>query len=798
MRKTAFMRGLALTGSMAILLGACSTAPEKGEESPSADAKSYTTREVTDGTTAITIIENPGDGKTLSMVKDSAFGIIEETVDGSKLAFKDMNSKGKLDTWEDWRKAAEERAADLAPQLSVDQISGMMLFSGHERAPGDGLTDAQKEYLSDSHLRNVLYAGGNDLEPVVVWTNQMQAFAETLATADNPYIPVNFSSDPRSDAKDSYAGAEGGLSQWPALLGLAATFNPDTVEEFGKVASDEYRAMGLANALSPQIDLATDPRWVRLTGTLGENADMAAEMAKAYVDGFQTTYDAEGNPVGWGDGSITTVIKHFPGDGSGEGGREAHTNAGKYALVSEDTKAEQLKPFTEALQSGGLMTSYSIILDKEGKPAYGNDRGSAYDKARVDILREANNYDGVIVTDWGITSGGSSDPEAFFGMPWGVDELTVDERHFEVLKTGIDQFGGNNDIKPIQAAFKMWEDAHAAGELEQDAASRWADSGRRILTNIFRVGLYENAYQDLDASKAVAGSADYVAAGYKAQQESVVTLKRGENAPTGEVDPAEYKNMKVYIPRSFDTGHTGIFGPGAYTEGETINIEAAKQYFGEVVTDEAEMDKDDKVVKYTAPDLSDVDMVLVGMNNPNNGDPFTGAGWNQEDNTFYPLSLQYREYTADGKNVRKTSIAGDKLENGKQENRSYFGKSSKISNESQLDAFERAVKAIEKSGKDIPVVTLLSLSSGAVIPAEFEADSDAIVLGMGVSYNALLDVALGLTESTGRLPITLPKNMDTVEASAEDVPGDTDPYKDSAGNEYTFGFGLDRNGQPIK
>ncbi len=791
--------GLAITGSMAILLGACSATPEKTPEATSSQsAESYTTREGTDGLTTFTVIENPNGGKTLTLAKDSAFGIIEETVDGSKLAFKDMNSNGKLDVWEDWRKTAEERAADLAPQLATDQISGMMLFSGHESAPGDGLTDAQKEYLSDSHLRNVLFAGGNDLEPVVQWTNEMQAFTETLASADQPYIPVNFSSDPRSDAKDSYSGASGGISQWPALLGLSATFDPDTVLAFGKAASAEYRAMGLANALSPQIDLATDPRWVRITGTLGENADMAAEMAKSYVEGFQTTYDADGNAVGWGDGSITTVIKHFPGDGSGEGGREAHTNAGKYALIAEDTKAEQLKPFTEALASGGLMTSYSIILDKEGNPGYGNAMGTAYDKERVDILRVDNKYDGVIVTDWGVTSGGASDPDAFFGMAWGAGDLTVDQRHFEILKAGIDQFGGNNDIKPVQAAYKMWEEAHAAGELEQDAASRWSDSGRRILTNIFRVGLYENAYQDLEVSKSVAGAAEYVEAGYKAQQDSVVTLKRGSGAPVGEATAADYKNMKVYIPRTFDTGHDGLFGPGNYTEGESIDIEAAKQYFGEVVTDEAKLDADEKVTEYVAPDLSDVDMVLVGMNNPSNGDPFTAAGLDLTTNEFYPLSLQYREYTADGANVRKTSIGGDTLADGTKENRSYFGKTSRISNEADLDAFERAVAAVEKSGKDIPVLALLSISSGAVIPAEFEADADGIYVGFGVSDGAMLDVALGLVESKGRLPITLPKNMDTVEASQEDVPGDTDPYVDAAGNSYGYGFGLDRNGSVIK
>lgn len=786
MRKSAVTSGLVLTTGLAVVLTSCA----------STDGGSYSTEEVTDGTTDIVVVTNPGDGKTLTMAKDS-FELIEETDGGSTLAFKDMNGNGELDAWEDWRLDPEERAAALAPQLSADQVSGLMLFSSHERAPGDGLTDAQQEYLSDSYLRNVLYAGGNDIEPVVEWTNEMQAYVETLVSDDEPYIPVNFSSDPRNDAADSYAGASGGVSQWPSSLGMAATFDPDVVEQFGSVASAEYRAMGLANALSPQIDLATEPRWLRVNGTFGEEVDLASEMASAYVDGFQGTFDEDGENLGWGTDSVSTVIKHFPGDGVGEGGREAHTNAGKYGVLPGDNLDEHVAPFLAAIDAGGVMTSYSILLDGEGDPAYGNAMGSAYDSERVDILREENGYDGVIVTDWGVTAGGETDPDALIGTSWGADDLTVEERHFEVLKAGVDQFGGNNDIAPIQEAYTMWEAAHEAGDLEQSAEDRWADSGRRILTNLFRVGVYDSAYQDLAVSESVVGNDDFKQAGLDAQHDSLVVLKNNDGTIADGTTAEDLEDLTVYIPRSFDTGHDGLFGPATYTEGESIDLETAEHYFGTVVTDEAELNDDEEVVSYTAPDLSDVDLVLVGMSNPNNGTNFDSAGLDQETGEFYPLSLQYRPYTADGDSVRKTSISGDTLEDGSKENRSYYGSTSRISNEADLDAFERAVDAVEASGEDIPVVTLLSISNGAVIPTEFEADSDAIVWGSGVSDAAFLDVALGLNEPTGRLPIALPKDMDSVEASLEDV-ADTTPYVDSEGNSYEFGFGLGADGQPIE
>ena len=102
---------------------------------------------------------------------------------------------------------------------------------------------------------------------------------------------------------------------------------------FAKASSAEYRALGIVTALGPQIDLATEPRWLRVGGTFGENTKLSTDMAQAYVDGSQSTY-VNGEDQGWGKDSINCMIKHFPGDGAGEGGRESHTRAGKYAAVS--------------------------------------------------------------------------------------------------------------------------------------------------------------------------------------------------------------------------------------------------------------------------------------------------------------------------------------------------------------------------------------------------------------------------------------------------------------------------------
>ncbi|WP_233571680.1 glycoside hydrolase family 3 N-terminal domain-containing protein [Cellulomonas triticagri] len=783
--RSRYVTGTAAVAGLALLaLTACSGADESSDDT----SGSYTTREVTDGKTTFTVVTNPGDGPVLSYGADSGIELIEQEIDGATYAFKDMNGDGELAVWEDWREDPEVRAADLAAQLSTEQIAGLMLFSSHERSPADGLTDAQQEYMSESRLRNVLNAGPNDVDANVTWANQLQAYAEELATDDEPYVPVNFSSDPRSTAESGgNYNASGDISRWPSNLGLAATFDTETMSEFATTVSAEYRALGIGTALSPQIDLATDPRWLRVDGTFGENVELASEMAKAYVEGFQSTPGEDG----WGSESVNAMIKHWAGDGPGEGGRESHTEAGKYGVYPGDNFDAHAEVFLGVMDSAAVMTAYSVALDGEGQPLLGGDRmGSAYDSARTGLLRE--NFTGVVVTDWGVTAGGTTDPDALIGTSWGADDLTVEERHYAILKNGVDMFGGNNAVAPVLAAYDMWQADFEAGVNDVDADTRFAETATRVLTMLFQAGLYEDAFLDLEESQAVVASQDKLDAGYRAQLDSIVMLKN-DGETVAESDAAAWKDKTVYIPRNYDTGQAGLFGPGEYTEGPGLTVEVAEQYFGTVVTDEAVEDADGKVTSYTAPDLADVDLVLVGMDSPNSGAVFANSGHDTETGEWYPLSLQYRPYTADGEHVRRTSISGDILPDGTQENRSYFGNTSRTANESDLDAFERAVAAVEASGEDIPVVTVLR-AKNPTVPAEFEAASDAIVVGFGVSDQALIETAIGLNEPQGRLPIGFPASMDAVEKQLEDVQEDTEPYVDSAGNAYLFGFGLSWSG----
>lgn len=754
------------------------------------------TRTVADGSTSFVQVTNPG-GPRLSYSPDSGMKLITRRTSAATLAFKDMNANGRLEAWEDWRNPVDERAKSLAQELTKEQIAGLMLFSSHERNAAAGLTDAQRKYLKDDQLRNVLNAGPNDVQANVTWVNQMQAFVEKQATGVLPYVPVNFSSDPRSTAASdsAYNAAGDDISRWPSNLGLAATFSRRTMLDFAKTSSAEYRAMGITTALGPQIDLATEPRWLRVDGTFGENAAHASMMAKAYVDGTQGTYDAWGRSQGWGPESVVTMIKHWPGDGAGEGGREAHMNAGKYAVYPGGNMAEHMLPFKASMDSLAMMSSYSIAIDEDGSPLTGNRVGSAYDKVKIDMARKAG-FDGVICTDWGVTTG-YTDPNSRFGMAWGMEDASVVERHYAVLRAGVDMFGGNNDKAPVLAAHAMWQKDFEAGKVSISADARFRQSGERILRMLFAPGLFEDPYLDLDHSRSVVASKDKVSRGIEAQFDSVVMVKNSHR--TIRKSPlSKYRNKTVYIPSSISHGFPSPFNQSTSDiVGPTLDVTVAEKVFKKVLTDTPVVDDKGVVTGYRQPDLSGVDMVLVGMRGPNSGDNFTGAGM-AKDGTFYPLSLQWSPYTADGPHVRRTSIAGDILPDGSQQNRSYFGKRSRIGNEYDLTATLNAVKTVEKvekrTGKKIPVVVAVKAKT-SFIPAEFDRKVDAILVGYSVSDRVLIETALGQHNPRGRLPMTSPRDMDAVEAQLEDVGEDMTPYRDSAGHVYSFGYGLNWKGQ---
>lgn len=714
-------------------------------------------------------------------------GVTILTVDGFK--FKDLNKDGKLDKYEDWRLPVGERAKDLASKMSIEQIAGLMLYSEHQAVPAVesgftsgtyggkpfsagganawDLTDQQKAFLKDDNLRHVLLTRVESAGSAAKWNNSMQAFLESIDWG----IPGNTSSDPRhaavSDAEFN-AGAGKAVSLWPRELGLAATFDPEVVKQFGEIASAEYRALGLCTALSPQIDLSTEPRWFRLGMTFGESPKLVADLARAYIDGFQTSAGEDEIAGGWGYKSVNAMVKHWPGGGPEEGGRDGHWAYGKFAVYPGNNFEEHLKPFLngafnldgETRMASAVMPYYTISYNQAKD---GTNYGNGFSKYIVtDLLREKYGYDGVVCTDWLITGNEGETPDFFAGKPWGTETMSIAERHYMVIKAGCDQFGGNNEKGPVLEAYQM-----GVKEFGEDyIRERFEQSAVRLLRNIFRLGLFENPYCDPRESESIVGNPEFMRAGYEAQLKSIVLLKNKNRTL-----PVQEKKT-VFIPKTYRPAVKNFFGQ--WTEATLdypVNLDVVKQYYN--VTSKPE----------------EADFALVFADNPQseNGG-YSIADRKAGGNGYVPVSLQYSPYTAT--DAREHSIAaGDPVTDPAITNRSYKGKEGRTRNAGDLDILVRTREMMR--GKE--VIAVINTANPMVFN-EFEKYMDGIIVHFGCSVQAIMDIISGRYEPSGLLPVQMPACMATVEKQREDVPFDMDCHSDTEGNVYDFGFGMNWGG----
>lgn len=704
------------------------------------------------------------------------------------LPFKDLNKNGKLDKYEDWRLSVTERAKDLASKMTIDQIAGMMLYSRHQAIPAQergmfagtykdktfsasgakasDLSDQQIAFLTKDNLRHVLITSVQNPVVSATWNNNVQQLVEGIGMG----IPANNSSDPRNGAnKDAEynAGSGGAISQWPEELGLAATFDPAITKLFGSIASKEYRALGITTALSPQIDLATEPRWNRFVGTFGEDPQLATDMARAYVDGFQTSPKAIAAYQGWGNLSVNAMVKHWPSGGPEEGGRDGHFAYGKFAVYPGNQFQTHLRTFTEGAfkltggtkKASAVMPYYTISYNQDKKN--GENVGNGFSKYIItDLLRKKYGYEGVVCTDWLITANEGEKPDVFSGKSWGVETLSIAQRHYKVLMAGVDQFGGNNDINPVLEAYQMGVKEHGEAFMRQ----RFEQSAYRLLLNVFRVGLFENPYLDPNASKAIVGQPEFMKAGYDAQLKSIVLLKnQNKTLPI-------QKGKTVYVPKRTTPASINFFGQPVPEKTEyPVNLELIKKYY--TVTD----------------DPSKADFAMVFIKSPVSGG-YSRADREAGGNGYVPISLQLKDYTATDSRAHSIA-AGDPVIDPTVTDRTYLGKTSKSNSSPDLNTILETKKAMK--GK--PVLIAVSMSNPMVF-GEFEGQVDAILGEFGVQVEALLDIVSGKVEPSALLPMQMPLNMSTVEKQMEDVPRDMVPYKDSNGHVYDFGYGLNWKG----
>jgi beta-glucosidase len=460
--------------------------------------------------------------------------------------FRDLNKNGTLDPYEDHRISVDGRVEDLLSQMTVEEKAGLFYHSfitpGENGALAGPLNLMNLLPVEDAlfnkkmHFFNLFeIPPGRD---AARWLNHIQALAERTRLG----IPVTISSDPRHTALEEGAAIgfyTVGFSHWTEPLGFASIRDTTFVKRFGEIAAKEYRAVGIHTALHPMVDLATEPRWGRISGTFGEDVELSANLGAAYIRGFQgDSLTSE---------SVSVMTKHFPGGGPQKDGWDPHFSYGADQAYPGDNFDYHLIPFKKAIEAGTaqMMPYYGVPVGQTSEDvAFAFNR-----KILTDLLRDSLQYDGIICADWGVIN--SVDLFGFEYVPhrgFGVEEMSPEERTLRAIRAGVDQFGGESS--PGQLVSLVND-----GLLPE---SRLDESVRRLLKQKFELGLFDNPYVDPERVDEILATEEAVQLGYESQLRSQVLLSNTE-VDGRPMLPLESGALKLYV-EGLDKGVAANFG----------------------------------------------------------------------------------------------------------------------------------------------------------------------------------------------------------------------------------------------
>lgn len=444
-------------------------------------------------------------------------------IDGLK--FKDLNKNGVLDPYEDWRLPVDVRVEDLLSKMTLEEKVGQMFHPNI----ASGLLMTRPLPVQAVVERKIGFLLNNGIaEPAAFawWSNAVQELAEGTRLG----IPVLFSSDPRHGAVlVGHVTGTQYFSGWPkreGFLGMAATRDIELTKKYGEVVAAEYRAVGLHMILGPIVDVMTEPRWGRNGETWGEDAELTAALASAFILG------AQGEQLG--PNSIATMPKHWPGSGPHDDG------AGRWYAYPGNNFEYHLKPFIAAFKAGApaTMCYYSGI-------PFADNCAVCYSKYLDNLLRVELGFSDIInCTDWGVIS-------RVGPLREDLAQLDLKGRYLLALEAGVDQFGGESDPTPVIELVKE-------GKVSEE---RIDQSVRKLLKLKFQLGLFEDPYVDPARAAQIVGCEEFKALGYKAQLESIVLLKNNGVLPLPEAvldikaGQIAARKPKIYAP-SFSYTYT--------------------------------------------------------------------------------------------------------------------------------------------------------------------------------------------------------------------------------------------------
>lgn len=470
---------------------------------------------------------------------------VKETLTVNGKVFKDLNSDGKLDDYENWELSVEKRVADLLSKMTLEEKAGLMIIPEFRDIEGSKME--QPNNLIDQHVRYYIYRQFPSVDVIANTNNQLQEKTEGTRLG----IPAILISNPRNhattiadianieEAKDYYIPAKdepGQFTIFPDSLGLAATRDLDLIREFAEISRKEWTSSGLRKMYGYNADVATQRLWSRILETFGEDPKLVSDINFTLIKGFQGEHLNEN--------SVSLSTKHFPGGGSRYLGKDPHFAEGNFNIYPTKGSLQKyhLPPFLAAIDAGttSIIPYYAYPSNKsadQGLPPYNENQqfeevGFVFNKAFItDLLREKLGFKGYVNTDTG----------AAVGMAWGVKDLPIERRMAKALEAGANIFSGMKNPQPIMRAVQQ-------GLVSEEKINQ---SVAYLLTEMMNLGLFENPYVDSERALEVVNHPASKEKADLAHRKSIILLRNDQNLLP--LNSPKIKDMKLYV-ESFPAG----------------------------------------------------------------------------------------------------------------------------------------------------------------------------------------------------------------------------------------------------
>jgi len=712
-----------------------------------------------------------------------------------RLKFKDLNSNGRLDPYEDWRLSVDARTDDLVARMTLEEKAGMMLIDTLNAEVGGKIgtsaTTNATDYINNQLMSRFIFRNpvtatpdgkpatgfsGAQISPLeaATWTNTIQEMREATRLG----IPAVFKSNARNhidpDARAGINEAAGALAALPKEAGIAAaalgarsakTGKPPTagdmavVKQFAEVMGVEWKSIGLRGMYGYMADLSTEPRWYRVHETFTQDADLNAEILKTLVQTLQGKKIKNGTSV-TKDSAVALTIKHFPGGGPQELGLDPHYAHGKEQVYPGGNFGYHLKPFKAAIDAGvsAIMPYYGVPVKVTYEGVTYEPVGFAFSQQIVTgLLRGQLGFQGYVNSDTGIIN----------DRAWGLENKTVPERVATAINGGTEVLSGFHTNQTIVDLVKT-------GLVSE---TRLNEAVKRLLKEQFQLGLFENPYVDATQAAGIIGSDANRAAGLDIQRKSIVLLQNQETAADAKVLPLK-AGAKVYIMGDFTKANVEKYGYAVTDGNNPVNgvrpVASGHDYALISVT---------ALVNRSTAGTYKSDDPATGLN-PNHLKPIKAGQPRNQPYGSEDRCVETAAYADPEKSCLDNGLIFGGVFPWEANNLSFTAMAA--SQSWQIKPSLADIQAVmNEVGPQNTILHIYFRHAFVLDDASGLKNAGAIVAGFGVSDTALLDVLSGKAKPQGRMPFALANNLQAVIDNQPDVPGY--PDKDTL---YPFGFGL--------